>query len=122
VNGIAERILRDAAVTRTEASVFLALFDRLDYREFRAVKAIALATELSASNSAVSAALRALVEHGYLVRGARDGAGGPWTYRIPLSKRTPTAPTPRSSRDASRARSYNDSDLQRALPATPTHC
>lgn len=100
VNGIAERILRDPAVTRTEASVFLALLERLGYQEFKPVKVVALAAELSASESAVSAALRALVERGYLVRGPRDGAGGPWMYRVPLSKRpaSPPASTTRSSR------------------------
>lgn len=61
------------------APVYLRLIRRLDYVEFRTVKATAVAHWLGRERHAVDKALRALCEAGYLDR-KRDGRM--WVYRL----------------------------------------
>lgn len=77
---------RDLALGRLALAVFDILRDHLDLREFRAVKLEQLEAAVSRSRPQVVGALRELVTHGYLDRGERAWARGPWTYRLCYSK------------------------------------
>jgi hypothetical protein len=90
---------RDLALGRLALAVFDVLRDHLDLREFRAVKLDTLEAAVDRSRPQVVGALRELVTHGYLDRGDRAWARGPWTYRLCYSKGgPPPAATPPSVR------------------------
>ena len=88
---------RDLALGRLSLAVFDVLRDRLDLQTFRAVKLDELEACVDRSRPQVVGALRELVTHGYLERGDRAWARGPWTYRLCYSKGAAPLPaaTPR---------------------------
>ena len=84
---------RDLELGRLALAVFDVLRDRLDLVEFRALKLQDLEAALARSRPQVVGALRELTTHGYLEKGERAWARGPWTYRLCYSKGR-TAPPP----------------------------
>lgn len=85
---------RDLELGRLALAVFDVLRDRLDLVEFRAVKLEDLQGTVDRSRPQVVGALRELVTHGYLEKGIRAWARGPWTYRLCYSKGRTAAPAP----------------------------
>lgn len=65
---------------RRNATVYLYLVKRLDFREFRRVMARRLGRELGMRPQTVGAALKTLGKHGYLERGPK--VMDTWTYRL----------------------------------------
>jgi hypothetical protein len=74
---------------RTLTTLYVHLIGRLDFAEFRRVRASRVATDLCVRPETVGAGLRALVRAGYLVRGER--VMDVFTYRLVYSRATEPA-------------------------------
>lgn len=84
---------RDMDLGRLAIAVFDVLRDQLDIVRFRAVKLALLEEMLARSRPQVVKAMAELVTHGYIERGDRAWANGPWTYRLCYSKGAAAAET-----------------------------
>lgn len=72
------------------AALYLHLVSRLDFNEFRRVRASRIATDLAIRPETVGTALRALREAGYIERGER--VMDVFTYRLVYSRNREVAP------------------------------
>lgn len=97
---------RDLELGRLALAVFDVLRDRLDLVEFRALKLQDLEAALDRSRPQVVGSLRELVTHGYLEKGERAWARGPWTYRLCYSKGRTAPPTGAARPEPEKPRGY----------------
>ena len=79
---LVDAAIADLRLTAVELRVFRVMWSQLDFEHFRAKKADVLALEVGSDRSYAAAALRKLVEIGYLEAGERDERGV-MAYRLP---------------------------------------
>ena len=82
---IFDQALDSPELTRADLRVWRAAVPHLDWVELRPLKLAVLEYETRMARSQPSKALGRLVALGFLVRGARQGAG-PVPYRVPCSR------------------------------------
>lgn len=106
---LVDSALADLRLTRVELNVFRVMWVQMDFEQFREKKAEVLAIEVGTDRSYAAAALRRLVEYGYLELGERS-AKGVGTYRLPRGW-TPVVVSSTTSADAPRMRRQLRSSL-----------
>lgn len=77
---------RDLDLGRLALAVYDVLRNELDVGRFRPLKLSILETRVARSRPQVVQALGELTARGYVERGARAWANGPWTYRLCYSR------------------------------------
>jgi hypothetical protein len=92
---LVDAALADQRLGKVELNAFRVLWGQLDFETFREKKSDVLAAEIASQRSHASAALRILVECGYLEEGPRS-ARGIGTYRLARGTPAPGAGMDRS--------------------------
>lgn len=92
---LVDAALDDLRLSRVELNVFRFLWGRLDFEHWRRMKADVVAIEVGTERSYAGAAIRKLVELGYIAAGDRDEKGVV-SYRLPRTVPTLGASSPTS--------------------------
>jgi predicted transcriptional regulator len=94
---VVKDLAHDHELLPVDVRVWLSIADYLNMTDFTPLKLEVIADDVGMGRMTVSRSLDALVEHGYLERGARDGSRGPYTYRMPWQRMFPRQEQPRAA-------------------------